>query len=327
MEHRTPIHVLRRGVWENKGDLVGPRFPSVLVPDDAPELSADCGEPRSELARWLTDPEHPLTARVYVNRLWQNHFGRGIVGTPNDFGSHGEPPSHPELLDALADELVQQGWRSKSIHRLLVLSNTYRQSGARAEDSTAATKDPENRWLWHFSRRRLSAEEIRDAMLAVSGKLNLKAGGESVIVPVDEELVDLLYKPSQWAVTKDTTEHDRRSIYLIAKRNLRMPFMEVFDQPTTQTSCPVRETTTHAPQALELLNGPLSNRLAAAFAERLRNECGDDFQQLASRAFALSAGRLPTDQEGELAVSFLKENPLEEFALAVFNLNEFLYVR
>ncbi|MBI2479160.1 MAG: DUF1553 domain-containing protein, partial [Planctomycetia bacterium] len=186
--------------------------------------------------------------------------------------------------------------------------------------------DPDNRRLWRFSRRRLAADEIRDAMLAVAGTINLKASGPSAIAPVDQELVDLLYKPSQWEVTPDEREHHRRSIYLIAKRNLRLPFMEVFDQPDLQTSCARRESSTHSPQALEMLNGKLSNQLAAAFAERLREESGPAASDQVELAYRLVAGREPTDKERELSAAFLAKYSLTEFASAMFNLNAFLYV-
>src|SRR5262249_21296790 len=144
---------------------------------------------RLALARWLADPEHPLTARVFVNRVWQYHFGRGLVATPNDFGANGSPPSHPELLDHLANEFVRQNGRLKPLHRLIVLSAAYRQSSRSPDAQAGRQKDPDNRLLWQFPRRRLSAEEVRDTMLSVSGRLNLKAGGESVIVPVEKDLV------------------------------------------------------------------------------------------------------------------------------------------
>ena len=187
--------------------------------------------------------------------------------------------------------------------------------------------DPENRLLWHFSRRRLTAEEIRDSLLAVSGELNLKAGGRSVMVPVDRELVQLLYKPSQWEVSHNSSDHNRRSIYLITKRNLRLPFMETFDQPALLTSCGRRESSTHAPQALEMLNGNLANDRAVAFASRLSKEAGTDRDKIVSRAYELALSRPPTKKERALALEFLKEQPLKEFALAMFNLNDFLYVR
>jgi hypothetical protein len=324
--HRTAIHVLKRGEWEKKGEPVAPRPLSVLVPPDTPELPADVPNPRTHLARWLTDPKNPLTARVIVNRLWQHHFGQGLVKTPNDFGKNGDRPSHPELLDWLASELVNNGWRLKPIHRLMLLSSAYRQSARNPSAPGAGQNDPENRLLWHFNRRRLSAEEVRDAMLSVAGRLNRKSGGPSVIVPVEPELVQSLYKPAQWAVTAYAAEHDRRSVYLIAKRNLRLPFLETFDQPALQTSCGRRESSTHALQALEMLNGKLANDLARSFAARLGREAGHDPARAAERAYRLAVGRPPTDREAALAAEFLQGGPLAEFALAVFNLNGFLYV-
>ncbi len=330
-EKRTKIHVLERGNWDNKGDAVNIRALGVLLPEGAGELPPDTKNPRTKLADWIADPDHPLTARVMVNRIWQYHFGQGIVRTANDFGFNGGRPSHPKLLDFLANEFVDSGWSVKHMHRLIVLSQSYRQSSrltrqASGNDALGIEKDPENRLLWRFSRRRLQAEEIRDAMLSASGKLNTRRGGRSILVPVEEGLVKLLYKPSQWKVAEDRSEHYRRSIYLMAKRNLHVPFMEVFDQPALQTSCYRRESSTHAPQALELLNGDLSNELAAAFAERLESEVGPNKTQQVERAYLLAAGRDPTGQERKLGVEFLEEQPLREFALAMFNLNAFLYV-
>ena len=200
------------------------------------------------------------------------------------------------------------------------------QSSQRVDAAEQETADPENRLLWRMSRRRLTAEEVRDAMLSVSGRINLKTGGPSIIVPVEPELVQLLYKPSQWAVTHDAAEHDRRSIYLIAKRNLRLPFLENFDAPALQTSCSRRESSTHAPQALEMLNGALINDLAGAFAARLKREVGSEPDRIVHRAFELALGRSPTPQELSRSLEFLADQPVSEFSLAVFNLNGFLYV-
>jgi hypothetical protein len=323
---RTQVHVLRRGDPDRKGDQVGPRLPSAFVPEGTPELPPNKFNPRTILARWVTDPDNPLTARVMVNRVWQYHFGRGLVETANDFGVNGSPPSHPELLDYLANEFVAGGWRLKPLHRMIVLSSTYRQASLPADAEAGRRKDPADRLLWHFPRRRLEAEEVRDALLAVSGELNLKAAGPSVVLPVDRDLVTLLYDPAQWAVTPDEREHRRRSVYLLAKRNLRLPFAEVFDQPDRLTSCPRRESSTHALQALELLNGRTSNRLAEAFARRLEREAGPDCGAQVELAYRLAAGRAPTAKEKDLAVRFLARQPLREFALAVFNLNASLYV-
>ena len=214
----------------------------------------------------------------------------------------------------------------KPIHRQILLSSTYQQASRSPNEKAAKEEDPGNTLLWKFSRRRLSAEEIRDASLAVAGVLNDKAGGPSIIIPVDPELVNFLYKPSQWAVTPDPREHDRRTIYLLAKRNLRLPFMEVFDAPDLQISCARRETSTHAPQALELLNGDFSNRMAEALATRLRTEAGNSARKQIDLAYRLATGRAPTPAEQKLARQFLARQPLREFALATLNLNGFLYV-
>jgi hypothetical protein len=211
------------------------------------------------------------------------------------------------------------------MHRLILNSNTYRQASSTV-NAMAAEKDPENKLLWKFTRRRLDAEEIRDAMLSVSGKLNEKAGGPSVMVPIDKGLVNALYKPSQWAPPKDPAEYDRRSVYLIAKRNLHLPFMEVFDAPDFLVSCPRRETSTHAPQALELLNGDLSNQQAEALMNRLQAEAGPDPRKQVDLAYRLVAGRPPNPKELQQSLAFLKTQSHREFALAMLNLNAFLYV-
>ncbi len=326
-EKRTEIRILNRGVWEFKGELVQMRPPDILSKQNPLLLPPEEPRPRTALAEWLTSPDNPLTARVLVNRIWLNHFGNGIVNTPNDFGYNGERPSHPELLDYLALQLVENNWQIKNIHRQIMLSNTYRQSSRTTTSEHAEKIDPSNRLLWKFNRRRLQAEEIRDALLAVSGRLNKEMYGESIILPVEEEMVNLLYDPKQWAVTKDQRQQDRRSVYLIAKRNLRLPFMETFDQPTLQNSCGRRESSTHAPQALELLNGDIANDLAVAFAQRLQSETNNLAQAQIEKAWMLIAGRPPAEQELELAKRFLKNHPLREFTLAMFNLNDFLYVR
>jgi hypothetical protein len=263
-----------------------------------------------------------------VNRLWQQHFGIGMVETTNDFGKNGSPPSHPELLDYLAHRLVQNGWHLKDLHREIVTSRVYRQASSVAESlaGTIQTVDPKNRLLSHFSRRRLSGEEIRDAMLCIAGKLNSSLGGPSVVLPVEQQLVDQLYKPSQWEVTLDEQHHHRRSIYLLAKRNLRHPFLEVFDQPSLQTSCGARQQSTHARQALELLNGPIASELSSALARRLLRENRGDTAAVVRRAYRLVTAREPLDAELKLSEQFIREVGIDEFTLAMFNLNAFLYV-
>jgi hypothetical protein len=250
----------------------------------------------------------------------------------------GEHPTHPELLDYLANEFVSSGYSVKHIHRLILHSNAYRQSSALPEKTPEKTgaleKDPDNKLLWRFNRRRLDAEEVRDAMLAVAGNLNSSSGGPSVMIPIEKELVNALYKPSQWQVTPDPAQHNRRSVYLIAKRNLKLPLLEVFDAPDTLVSCPRRESSTHSPQALELLNGSFSNREAKVLAARLAAESGRSYRKQVDLAYRLAAGRAPTQRELQVALDFLRkeakragdQKAREEFALAMFNLNAFLYV-
>lgn len=329
-EKKSPIHLLTRGEYTAKGKSVGMRPLGVLLPDGAPELPETTEKPRAELAKWIVAPDNPLTARVLVNRVWQYHFGRGIVATANDFGRMGARPSHPELLDYLANEFVAHGFSIKRIHRLILHSNTYQQSSQSPADpalrALALQKDPENKWLWRFNRQRLEAEQLRDAMLAVAGTLNPKQGGPSVMIPIDPGLVTLLYKPSQWAPARDSAEYARRSVYLIAKRNLRLPFMEVFDAPDTQASCARRESSTHAPQALELLNGAIANEQAEALAKRLETEAGPNLRKQIELGYRLVAGRPARTAEFKAALAFLKTQPKREFALTLLNLNSFLYV-
>ncbi|MDE0264296.1 MAG: DUF1549 and DUF1553 domain-containing protein [Bryobacterales bacterium] len=326
-EDRNQVRLLDRGDHTKPLQPVDPRPLGVLLPEDAPTLPPDVENPRSRLAGWITSPGHPLTARVAVNRIWQGYFGRGIVDTPNDFGAMGGRPSHPALLDYLANELVESGWSVKRVHRLILTSSAYRQASHNpAQEERGMQQDASNRLLWRGPRRRLGAEEVRDAMLAAAGEINLAYGGKSVMLPVEDALVDLLYDPTQWRVPADPAQHRRRSIYLLAKRNLRLPFMEVFDQPALLTSCARRESSTHAPQSLELLNGSISNELAARFAARLDREAGRDLDSIVNQAYLLAAGRPPTDDEALIARNFLADNSLREFALAMFNLNSFLYL-
>jgi hypothetical protein len=326
----TPVKVLFHGDYLNPVATVGVRTLGILLPDGAPEAAIEEDKPRLKLAQWIVDPANPLTARVMVNRVWQYHFGRGIVATPNDFGLMGSRPSNRELLDWLASRFIERGWKLKPLHRMILLSSAYRQSGISAIEKEAAEKDSEDALLWKFNHRRLEAEEIRDAMLAVSARLNLKAGGPSYMVPIDPELVLMLKRPQYWVPTRDQSEYNRRTLYMIYKRNLRLPFEEVFDAPDTLLSCARREQSTHAPQALELLNGQTSNELAAAFAQRLLKERATPASRV-DYAWRLAAGRAPTPGEKSLALKFFADAPddpatVKEFALAMFNLNAFLYV-
>jgi hypothetical protein len=329
-KNATPIHTLFHGDYLDPRETVGARPLGILLPEGTPEEPITTATPRLKLANWLIDPNNPLTARVMVNRIFQYHFGRGIVSTANDFGRMGGKPSNPELLDFLANQYIANGWQMKPLHRMILLSSAYRQSSESPIENIAMEKDSENALLWKFTRRRLEAEEIRDSMLMISGKLNQKIGGPSVLIPIDQDLVKMLKRPQYWVATKDKSQYDRRTMYMIYKRNLQLPFMGVFDAPDMQLSCPRREQSTHAPQALELLNGQMSNELATVFAQRLEESRPTNAARI-DLAWRLAVGRAPTAKEKLLASQYLSEKPddpvrLKELALDVYNLNAFLYV-
>ncbi|WP_439628676.1 DUF1549 and DUF1553 domain-containing protein [Gemmata sp.] len=291
--------VLKRGDVNRRTLAVGPGFPRVLVTgENAPKN-------RIEFAKWLTRPDHPLTARVVANRVWQSHFGRGIVATPNDFGLRGDKPTHPELLDWLACELVERKWSLKHLHRLIVTSATYRQSSTTTH---GAKLDSDNALLWKMSRRRLEAEAVRDAVLAAAGTLNRQVGGPSVKVPLEPEVYDLIFTEGEpdglWPVTPDATQHTRRSLYLFNKRNVRLPLLEALDQPDTLNSCAFRPVSTSAPQALILMNGPFVQEQGRTLAVALVKEHADTAKQLEA-LYRRTVGRPPRAEEVKLAVEFL----------------------
>jgi hypothetical protein len=260
-----------------------------------------------------------------INRVWQHHFGRGIVATPSDFGTMGAEPSHPELLDWLACEFIARGWSLKQMHRLMVTSATYRQA-SRTEPANAAA-DPENTWLWRHAPQRLDGEAIRDALLAASGRLNPALGGPAVFPKLPAELTKLSSKGAVWPVSPRSEDRRRRSLYVFVRRNLRFPFFEAFDRPDTNASCPRRAVTTIAPQALTLLNGELAAESAAALAERVVREAGTERDAQVERIYRLASGRAPDAFESRLAVEFLRRDPsLAHYCLAILNANEFVYV-
>lgn len=349
-----PTFLLAGGNWKSPEKPVPPGFPSLLG-EARLELQATAQSTgrRAALARWLTRKDHPLTARVMVNRLWHHHFGRGIVPTPNDFGIMGAPPSHPGLLDWLAMELMENRWSLKHIHRLMVTSATYRQSSIvdpnDPHHAQALRVDGNNQWLWHARRRRLEGEAIRDAMLQISGQLNPAMFGPSSRPP----LPNGVSKRYAWKPDPDLSNHRRRSIYVFVKRNMRFPLFDAFDLPDLHNSCGSRTTTTTAPQALLMLNSELTADVAQRWAERLVASCGDDTQRLVSQAYSAAFGRPATERELVMSGQFLsgrfptqsnpltkhderlpavkddgavREDAVAEFCHALFNANEFLFV-
>ncbi|MBM3724429.1 MAG: DUF1553 domain-containing protein [Acidobacteria bacterium] len=310
----TRTHVLRAGAWDAPLEEVQPGFLSILDPSNAsivpPPAAGKTGR-RTALARWLTDPSNPLVARVMANRVWHYHFGRGIAGTPSDFGLMGERPTHPELLDYLASRLVENGWSVKKLHREIMLSAPYQQSSQhRAE---AARIDPSNKLLWHYNRRRIEGESLRDSMLQVAGMLNTKMYGPGTFPPLPAGVVTR----GGWKSTDDQQEAARRSIYIFVRRNTRYPMFEAFDMPDSHESCSRRNTTVTPTQALELMNSELVMDWSRAFAQRVLNDPGLTTDAQVDRAYRLAFSRPATESERTSARQFLERHtPIMEARLA-----------
>jgi hypothetical protein len=339
-----PVHRLAGGDWRKPTQEVRPGFPHVLG-DVPPDTHLDAPLPstgrRAALARWLTRPDHPLTGRVLVNRLWQHHFGAGIVATPSDFGAMGEPPTHPELLDWLAVDFVGHGWSLKHLHRLMVTSAAYCQTSLvdswvripilttprQDRNPDPRTVDRDNKLLWHARRRRLEGEAIRDALLGLTGELNPRMFGVSARPKLPAGISSYAWKPDN-----RPEEQNRRSVYVFAKRNLRYPLFDAFDLPDMHNSCARRTTTTTAPQALVLLNGDFTLERARRWAGELLGRFPHDDRALVAHAYRAAWGRLATDEEIALGLDFLKKqgdahsDAVTDFCHALVNANEFLYV-
>jgi hypothetical protein len=351
------IFMLERGELSRPTSRSTPALPATLAA--ATGVKREIRGPyssRKQLALWLTREDHPLTARVMVNRLWQWHFGRGIVATPNDFGAMGSRPTHPKLLDWLATEFIEKGWSIKQMHRLIMNSNVYRQASNFASPEHLA-KDPANRYLWRMNRRRLEAEAIWDAVHATAGTLNLQLGGRPVVPPLAEDEIAALRERWHWPVSADPAQHTRRGMYILVRRNFPFPMFEVFDAPVTSTSCPARDVTTVAPQALWTLNSPSVFEQAKQLAGRIatgadtdqdewiqqvwltvlsRPITGEEFQEATSLLGQLTKQATARQDQLAAALGELPESlrPLDlqratamiQFCLAMYNLNEFSFI-
>jgi hypothetical protein len=319
-----PFHVFAGGDPQRPGEQAVPASLEVLEPVVAPyRLGDDTPESqrRLQLADWIVHPDNPLTARVLANRIWHYHFGTGIVDTPSDFGYMGGRPTHPELLDWLADQLRQHGWRWKPLHRMIVLSETYRQASSHRDE--AAAVDADSRLLWRFPPRRLSAEEIRDTMLSIAGRLDRQAGGPgfrlyrylqdnvATYIPLDE------HGPETY----------RRAVYHQNARASLLDLLTEFDCPDNAFSAPRRSSTTTPLQALTMLNHRFSLDMADHLAERLTRDAGaGNSAAQVQRAFALAYSRAPDVHEQELAVTVIGQHGLRAFCRALLNSNELIYV-
>jgi len=338
-----PSHLWIRGDFRRPGPELQPAFLRVVAYETRPDATTSrhptpesrSPNTRTALADWLVSDSHPLTSRVIANRLWHYHFGRGIVGTTSDLGIMGDWPTHPELLDWLACELVEQDWSLKAMHRLLVTSSVYR-TASRPQPVIPAkagiqqptweqllAEDPHNELLGRMRRQRLDGEAIRDGMVAAAGLLNRQATGPGIRPPLSKEVTSTLLK-NQWPVTKDTSQYDRRSVYLFVRRNLPFPLLSVFDRPDTNQSCPERNQTTIAPQALHLLNSDFSLGCAEALAQRVRQMTPDDQSEQIRQVYKLALSRPPSDEELAVASQFLDEagpQGLVDYCLAVIGSN------
>jgi hypothetical protein len=300
--------MLIRGDASSLGPAVSAGWPEVLG-----HTPSSLGpQPRSTLADWMADPQNPLVARVWVNRIWQHHFGTGIVATASDFGIEGAAPSHPQLLDWLARELIDSGWSTKHIHRLIVTSSTYRQE--RKHNVSNATRDPDNRLLWNWPRRRLEAEAIRDSALVTTGELDRTLGGVSI--PPEREEKNL-----------------RRTIYLFQQRSSMPGVMAMFDAPSGVASCSRRSVSTVALQPLYLLNSQFMTRRAKALADIVAQAAGSHVDRQVQVAFERALGRSPEEDELQMARLILTSTPrnedlsqLTQLCHALLNLNEFVYI-
>jgi mono/diheme cytochrome c family protein len=330
--------VLLRGNPQVRGAAVEPSFPAILDsrPAEIAKSAADAKTSgrRRVLADWIASADNPLTARAMANRIWQHHFGRGIVRSPNNFGQNGLPPTHPELLDWLAGQLIDGGWRLKSMHRLIMLSSTYRMSSQ--SDAMAFERDPANDLFWRFDLRRLSAEEIRDSVLAINGRLNPQMFGPGFFEEISAEVLAGQSRPGDGWGKSPPEQQARRAVYIHVKRSLLTPLLEAFDLADPDGSCEARFVTTQPAQALAMLNGKFMNDQAAHFASRLRREAPEGAAAQVRRAWQLALGRDPDEANEQRALAVIEalqqhhgvgpDEALNYYCLLVYNLNEFLYL-
>ncbi|MEX0939621.1 MAG: PSD1 and planctomycete cytochrome C domain-containing protein [Pirellulales bacterium] len=330
-------HLLQRGNPRLEGDEVAPSFPELFgapPPEIVPPATGRSSGRRLALANWVASPDNMLTSRVMVNRVWQHHFGRGIVDSPNNFGQIGTPPTHPELLDWLALHFVDSGWRLKPLHKLIMMSSAYQMSSQPSDEALA--RDADNALFSRFNMRRLTAEEIRDSIHMVTGRLNRAMYGPGIFPDISDEVKAGQSRPGDGWGRSSPEEQARRSVYIHVKRSLITPILASFDFPETDSSCEARFATTQPTQALGMLNGSFVNKQAAQFADRLRSEAGEELRDQVTLALRLTLCRAPDeasiDRGIELIDSLRREHELPEekaldyYCLVVLNLNEFVYL-
>jgi hypothetical protein len=319
-----PARILKRGDVKSPGDVITPAGLSAVkgVKGDF-GLGAESPEAdrRKAFAQWLADPANPLPARVMVNRVWHFHFGQGFVPTPSDLGRNGGTPSHPELLDWLASDFIDSGWSLKALHRRIMTSEAYRRSAV--HQKAAAEVDADNRWLWRMAPRRLEAEAVRDALLSVSGELNLQYGGPSFRPFTTSEYGATFYH----LFDKGDPEFNRRTVYRMNINSGKEPLLDAFDCPDPSVKTPRRGVTTTPLQALGLMNGTVAPRQADRLAARIRREVGEDSGREVDRVYPIVFGRVPSPAERDRAVAAIRDRGLENLCWTLLNATEFVYVR
>jgi hypothetical protein len=332
-----PTFIHLRGSAHADGDEVQPAFPLIFggeIAQITPPAASQSSGRRLALAKWITRADNPRTARVMVNRLWQHHFGRGLSSTPNDFGFLGTAATHPQLLDWMAMEFVDKGWSIKAMHRFIMTSSAYQMSNRRNDANLA--KDPANEQWWRFLPRRMTSEELRDNILAVTGELNLQQGGPSIYIPIPEEvLATSSTKGSKWGKSAPN-QVNRRSVYAVSKRSLAVPLLTEHDQADTDNPCPVRFATIVPTQALGMIHSDFIHQKATAFSQRLLREAGADAASQVRMAYQIALQREPLELEVKRALEFLTlmqqqekltpEIALQRFCIAVFSFNEFIFI-
>ncbi len=331
------MHVLIRGNPHAPGDPVQPHFPRILdqpKPEIHDPANGRTSGRRTALADWITSRENPLTARVWVNRVWQYHFGRGLVTSPNNFGLEGNAPTHPQLLDWLAVELMDNGWRLKDLHRRIMNSATYQMSSAGNDEALAM--DPTNKLLWRFNMRRLTAEELRDSILFVNDRLNRKMGGPSIYPKIPAEVLAGQSRPGEGWGHSSPDDAARRSVYIFVKRSLVTPLIASFDGADTDFTCPVRFTTTQPTQALSMMNGPYLREQASRMKELVDANTSETFPDKVAYCLRRVLQRDPDAAEIRIGVQMINElmkedglsrdAALHSFCVVALNMNEFVYV-
>ncbi len=323
-----PSYFLIRGDSESRGSLMQPGFIGVITYGDPPTViprpDGNTSGRRLALAQWISSSQHPLTARVIVNRLWQKHFGRGIVATLENFGKMGEQPSHQDLLDWMAVEFMNRGWSIKQINKLMMMSEAYQMAAVFANDTNAKI-DLENRYLWRFRPQRLEAEIVRDSMLVAGGNINLAIGGEPIFPFIPADILTGQYR-GKWANTPEGPEAWRRGVYVYRRRSLPYPMFDTFDHPDMNVTAGARNVSTVPTQALTLLNNPFVLSQAQRFADRVARDATDPEAQV-TLAYRIALARPATAAEARIGAALIQERSLAAFTHVLLNLDEFIYLR